>query len=378
MKILIASDSYKGCMTSKQACQAIENGILSANPDHEVKQFPMADGGEGTADVLCDIIQGQKVSVTTIDAYGKPIESFYATNGKTAVMDVASCIGLNMYPRNRRNPMIASSSGVGRLMKEALDSHPQTLIIGLGGSCTNDGGMGILHEFGIRFYDHRHQLLKPNVYALNRIAYIDKTDFKKPNTEIIIACDVRNHLLGPQGATYIFGGQKGIFENQMEQVDGWMTHYRNQIRQCFHIDLNKPEGSGAAGGIGSVLLGLFHARMIPGIELVIQQSDMETYMKECDLVFTGEGQTDAQTKYGKVPYGIAALASRYNKPVLCLSGALGKGYCQMYQEGLTGIFSTADRAMSFQQALAAGPQKLEALSYSIIKMIDGLREKGTL
>ena len=157
-----------------------------------------------------------------------------------------------------------------------------------------------------------------------------------------------------------------------------MTHYRNQIRQCFHIDLNKPEGSGAAGGIGSVLLGLFHARMIPGIELVIQQSDMETYMKECDLVFTGEGQTDAQTKYGKVPYGIATLASRYNKPVLCLSGALGKGYCQMYQEGLTGIFSTADRAMSFQQALAAGPQKLEALSYSIIKIMDGLREKGTL
>lgn len=374
MKVVIASDSYKGCMTSSQACDRIEAGILHANPAHTCVKYPMADGGEGTATVFCDVIHGKMVTCQTVDAYGKSIHAHYAYNGSIAVMDVASCIGLNMTPKEKRNPMVASSYGVGLMIKDAIHRGAKKLVIGLGGSGTNDGGMGILRAFGVKFYDKKRKELEPGIYSLKKIAFMDKRQFKKPSIEIIVACDVKNHLLGPEGATYIFGAQKGIFTNQMKDIDHWMALYRDKVQQTFHVDMDVYEGSGAAGGIGGVLLGVFHARQQAGISLLMETNHMAKDIQDCDLVITGEGQTDAQTMYGKVPYGVCELANQYGKPVICLSGALGKGYQDVYQTGMIGIFSTADRAMSFHQALAQGPEKLEALAYSITKLVDGLRK----
>lgn len=361
-------------MTSQEVCSCIERGILKANPNHIIKKYPMADGGEGTASVFCDIIGGKMVSCITKDAYGKKIKAKYAFNGHTAVIDVASCIGLNLYPRNQRNPMVANSCGVGILMKDAISRGCQHLIIGLGGSSTNDGGMGLLSEMGVTFYDHHRKVLTPDVYALNRIAYIDKSHFQKPNIKMTVACDVSNHLLGKEGATYIFGKQKGVFENQMADVDHWMHKYRDKMRQTFHVDINEEPGSGAAGGIGAVLLGIFHAKFQSGIEVVMDMSCIEKDIQDCDLVITGEGQTDKQTMYGKVAFGVLNEGKKFGKPVICCSGALGKGYEALYEQGMAGIFSSADRAMTFQQALHSSPEKLEALAFSITHLLDCWKE----
>lgn len=377
MKIIVACDSFKGCMSSKEVEECIKKGILKANPKHEVLLYPMADGGEGTSKVFCDIIQGKNVEVLTVDAYGKNIFSSYcmSQDSSMAVMDVASCIGLNMTPKEKRNPMIASSRGVGIMLKDAIEKGCKKIIIGLGGSATNDGGMGILSEFGVRFYNGKRELLIPSVYALNQIAFVDKRYARFPkDVEIICACDVKNHLLGKNGATYVFGKQKGIYINQMHDIEKGMAHYANKLKQTFHVDVNEWEGSGAAGGIGSVLLGVMKAKMASGIDLVVAYSGLKEQMKDADLVITGEGQTDAQTLYGKLPLGISHLARSFGVPCVCLSGALGLGYQKMYEEGMIGIFSSADRAMTFQTALQTGNEKLEALAFSLTKFMDGIRK----
>ena len=377
MKIIIACDSFKGCMSSKEVEECIKKGILKANKEHEILTFPMADGGEGTAMVFRDIIQGKTIDVLTVDAYGKNVFTTYciSKDGNLAVMDVASCIGLNMTPKEKRNPRIASSRGVGIMMKDAISRGCKKMIIGLGGSATNDGGMGILSEFGVRFYNSKRELLVPSVYALQQIAFVDKRYARLPkDIEIICACDVKNHLLGKNGATYVFGKQKGIYLNQMAEVEKGMAHYSTKLKQTFHVDVNEFEGSGAAGGIGSVLLGVMKAKRFSGIDLVVDYSGLKEHLQDADLVITGEGQTDAQTLYGKLPLGIAHLARSYNVPCVCLSGALGLGYEAMYDEGMIGIFSSADRAMTFQMALQTGNEKLEALAFSLTKFMDGIRK----
>lgn len=375
MKFVVACDSFKGCMTSEEVAHTISRGILSANPEHDIRLFSMADGGEGTTQAFCDAINGQMVFVDTIDAYGKLISApiCLSKDNELAIIEVASCIGLNMYERQERNPMVASSHGVGRLIKKALSFGVSKIIIGLGGSSTNDGGIGLLSEFGLRFYDRNRTLLKPNMYALKNLAFIDKRFSTIPaDVEFIVACDVKNHLLGKEGATYIFGKQKGIYGNQVAEIDGWMHQYRNKLEQTFHVDVDTFEGSGAAGGIGAVLLGIFKAKMVPGIELLASYSHLEKAIQNCDIVITGEGQTDRQTLYGKVPFGVCQFAKKAKKPVICLSGALGIGYEELYKEGVIAIFSSADRAMSFQAALNSAPEKLEALAYLVTKLIDGV------
>ena len=374
MKILIACDSFKGCMTSKEACENIKNGILKANPHHKVLCYPMADGGEGTAQVLSYYTHAQMVTVSTIDLYKKPIQAQYGWNEekKLAIIDVASCIGLNLYDKDQRNPMIATSRGVGIMIRDAIQRGCKKVIIGLGGSGTNDGGLGILREFGAVFYDKSRHELQDMAYSLEKIAFIDKRHFSLPeDVEWIVACDVKNHLCGKEGATYTFGKQKGLYPTQFKMLDDAMRWYNQKIHQTFHVNMDAIEGSGAAGGIGAVLLGVFKAKMIPGIQLVIDYSEIKSEVEDADLLITGEGQTDKQTLYGKVPFGIGKLAQKYNVPAICLSGALGQGYEDLYNHGLIGIFSSSDRAMEFKQALKLGPEKLTNLAFSILKLLDG-------
>lgn len=372
MKVVVACDSFKGCMKSEEVADHVMSAIKRVNSEIEVKRYVIGDGGEGTVDAFAKTCQGELVNVNTTDAYGKRIQSYYTLidHGTTAVMEVANIIGLNMHPREKRAPFFGSSYGVGTVLLDAYRRGCKKIIIGLGGSATNDGGMGFLQALGCRFYDMHHQYLSPQAMNLEKVHYIDFNCLQKlEGVELIAACDVKNHLLGEEGATFVFGKQKGFFPNQIKKVDLGMENFRNHIQRYLKIDINAFAGGGAAGGIGAVLIGILHAKMVPGIELLFEYSDIKQEVATCDLVITGEGQSDRQTMFGKVPVGVLNLARPYHKPVLCISGALGIGYQELYDLGFTGIFSIADRAMTFQQALDQADVKLEAAVYAIMRTI---------
>lgn len=372
MKVVIACDSYKGCMTSRKVAQRMEDGIWQVDSNICTKSYIIADGGEGTVEAFHETCHGKKQIVQASDAYGKRIMTEYTIidDGNTAVIEVANIIGLNMHEREKRAPFFGSSFGVGTVILHAVEMGCKKIIIGLGGSATNDGGMGLLQALGCRYYDSMHQYLSPQAMNLEKVRYIDFNRLNKlEGIELIAACDVKNHLLGENGATYVFGKQKGFYPNQIRKIETGMENFRNQIQRYTSIDINEFEGGGAAGGIGAVLIGLLGAKMIPGIDLLLSCSDIEEEIADCDLVITGEGQSDQQTMYGKVPVGILRLANRYQKPCICISGALGIGYQSLYDLGFIGIYSIADRAMSFQQALEQAPEKLTAATYGIMKTI---------
>lgn len=372
MKVVVACDSFKGCLKSEEVAYHVEQGLHRFDPAIDVIPYAIADGGEGSAEAFAKTCHGVMVTTGASDAYGRKIMTEYALidNGQTAVIEVASIIGLSMTPKERRTPFFGSSFGVGTVILDAVSRGCKKIILALGGSATNDGGMGLLQALGCRFYDSRHKYLSPQAVNLDKIKYIDFNRLNRlEGIELIAACDVKNHLLGENGATYVFGKQKGFYPNQIKQVDDGMRNYRDQIQRYLNIDIDSFEGGGAAGGIGSVIIGILQAKMIPGIELLLRYCDIEQAIQDCDLVITGEGQSDRQTMFGKVPVGILQIANRYQKPTLCISGALGLGYQELYDLGFVGIFSIADRAMSFQQALEQAGEKMEAAVYTIIKTI---------
>ncbi|MEG0314859.1 MAG: glycerate kinase [Erysipelotrichaceae bacterium] len=378
MKVVIACDSFKSCLSSNEVAKHLASGILQENPNHQVISYAIGDGGEGTLEAFYETCHGKYIKVKTVDAYLKKIEAQYVLidNDKTAVIEVAQIIGLAMYPREKRMPMYASSYGVGLVLIDAFKKGVTKIIIGLGGSSTCDGGMGLLQALGAKFYDNKQNELNPQAVNLENIDRIDVEnlyDFK--GIELIAACDVKNQLLGESGATYVFGKQKGLYPNQMKRIENGMHNYVNRMYQQTKIDLNACIGGGAAGGIGTALISMLNAKMERGIELLLSYSDIEDEIADCDLVITGEGQSDLQTKYGKVPVGILEIATKYNKPVICISGALGLEYRSLYDLGFIGIYSIADRAMSFQQALDNAAPKLEATAYAIIKTIEAFRNE---
>ncbi len=378
MKVVIACDSYKGCMTSREVAQHIEDGIRQTGADICTKSYIIADGGEGTVEAFHETCRGKKQLVSASDAYGKKIMTEYTIieDGNTAVIEVANIIGLNMHEREKRAPFFGSSFGVGTVILHAAEMGCKKIIIGLGGSATNDGGMGLLQALGCRYYDSMHQYLSPQAMNLEKVRYIDFNRLNKlEGIELIAACDVKNHLLGENGATHVFGKQKGFYPNQIRKIEMGMENFRNQIRRYTNIDIDEFEGGGAAGGIGAVLIGLLGAKMISGVDLLLSYSDIEKEIEDSDLVITGEGQSDQQTMYGKVPVGILRLAKRHHKPCICISGALGIGYQSLYDLGFIGIYSIADRAMSFQQALEQAPEKLTAAAYGIMKTIRYFKEE---
>lgn len=377
MKIVIACDSYKGCLSSYEVAQYIEKGIHYVDESIQVNKYAIGDGGEGTCEAFQMVTHGEFIEFVTVDAYFKKIKMKYCLcdEGKTAMIEVASVIGLTMTPREKRSPMVASSYGVGLVILDAMKRGVKKIIMGLGGSCTNDGGMGMLQAFGAKFYDVNHNVLNAQAVSLERICHIDLSkmhDFSQ--VEFIAACDVSNPLLGENGATYVFGKQKGLFPNQMKRIEKGMVNYRNKILIDSGVDLNEIVGGGAAGGIGSVFIGLMNARMQPGIDLICEYSNIEEKIRTCDLVITGEGQTDKQTEYGKVPMGILRIAQKYQKPTLVISGALGLGYQKLYDYGFIGIYSISDRAMTFQQAIESAPDKIVATSFAIVNTIAHFRK----
>lgn len=371
---VLAPDSFKESMSAKIACEAMERGIRKVLPDAKVVQVPMADGGEGTVDALVDGSGGTSVEVTVSGPIpAEKVRTYFGLSAdkQTAVIEMAKANGIELLAEEKRNPLITSTYGTGEMIKAALDQGVKKIIIGIGGSVTNDGGAGMAQALGVRLLDKESNELAAGGGALSRLAKIDMTtiDARLADTEVVIASDVTNPLTGPNGASVIFGPQKGATPEMVEELDKNLAHYAEIIKKDLAIDIAKQAGAGAAGGLGAGLLVFAGASMHSGVDLVIELTHLEEEIAHADYVFTGEGGMDFQTKFGKTPYGVAKLAKKYNKPVFACAGYIGEQVEVLYDEGMTAIFGILDKAGSLDTALKSGERNLERTVENIVRVL---------
>lgn len=371
MKIIIASDSYKGCLSSLEVAEIMEQAICDVDASIEVCKVSIADGGEGFVDAMVHACNGRIRSCRCVDSMLNPIQAEYGViYNDTAVIEVAKVVPLIKRKGVTLHPEKCSSFGVGLMIKEVLAQGYHKLLIGLGGSCTNDGGMGLLNALGVNFYDAYGSKLYPKAENLQYIASVDASNMiDVSNVEVTVACDVKNPLLGPNGATYVFGPQKGVSEYWLPTLERGMENYRNQVYKAMGVDLDSFVGGGAAGGMGAVLFGFLKANMKMGIEVVLDAVNFDDQLQDADYVFTGEGQTDAQSLQGKAVFGILRHANVYNVPVLCISGALKEGYQKLYDYGVCGCYSIVNSPIAYPQAFQLARRNLYNTTYSLVKTL---------
>ncbi|MDB6229876.1 glycerate kinase [Lactobacillus amylovorus] len=374
MKFVLAPDSFKESMTAKEVCQAMENGIRKVLPDAKIISVPMSDGGEGTMDSLIDATNGQKYAVKVTEPLGTPVTAHYGILGdqKTAIIEMAEASGLSYVPQDKRTPATIKKTttfGTGELINAALKHDVTRVIIGLGGSSTNDGGSGMAQAIGVKFFDHNDHEITQKLGGgdLKQITRIDTIDInpKIKKTKFLLASDVTNPLTGTNGASYVFGPQKGADQATAKELDENLSHYAKIIGQ----NIAQTPGSGAAGGLGAGLLAFTHAKIYPGVKLVANEVHLAEKIKEADYVFTGEGGTDFQTQFGKTPYGVAQIAKKYDVPVISLAGYIGKGIDHLYNKGFTAIFGILAKAENIDQALKDGPQNVERTTENVVRLI---------
>lgn len=374
MKFVLAPDSFKESMTAKEVCQAMENGIRKVLPDAKIISVPMSDGGEGTMDSLIDATNGQKYAVKVTEPLGTPVTAHYGILGdqKTAIIEMAEASGLSYVPQDKRTPATIKKTttfGTGELINAALKHDVTRVIIGLGGSSTNDGGSGMAQAIGVKFFDHNDHEITQKLGGgdLKQITRIDTIDInpKIKKTKFLLASDVTNPLTGTNGASYVFGPQKGADQATAKELDENLSHYAKIIGQ----NIAQTPGSGAAGGLGAGLLAFTHAKIYPGVKLVANEVHLAEKIKETDYVFTGEGGTDFQTQFGKTPYGVAQIAKKYDVPVISLAGYIGKGIDHLYDKGFTAIFGILAKAENIDQALKDGPQNVERTTENVVRLI---------
>ncbi|MBN2851481.1 MAG: glycerate kinase [Clostridia bacterium] len=379
MKIIIAPDSFKGCLTSVEVASAIEAGIKKAAPAIKVTKIPVADGGEGTVNAFVAATNGEIIKTKVHGPFMNLIDSYFGILGdkKTAVIEMASAAGLDLIEPSKRNPMHTTTFGVGELIANAMDIGCQDIIIGIGGSATTDGGMGMAQALGIKFYDRNNVLLGQGGRYLNEIASIDMSglDRRISHCHIMAACDVKNPLYGKSGASFVYSRQKGANDEDIHILDSGLQNLARIAKNVNQEVFEDTEGAGAAGGLGFGLLTFLGASLKPGIDIVIETCHFMEQIKEADLLITGEGKTDFQTAYGKVPVGLALAAKKYNVPVVCISGALGKGYEQVYLHGIDGVFSIIPDAMNLEDAIKNARRYLEDFSYSLIRTVLSIKNK---
>lgn len=353
MKVVAAIDSFKGSMTSMEAGNAVKKGILAAKPDAEVVVNPLADGGEGTVDALIEGLGAKKIPVTVTGPLGEKVSCYYGflEETKSAVMEMASAAGITLV--TKKDPLRASTYGVGEMIADALKRGCKNFMIGIGGSATNDGGIGMLKALGFEFFDEDGNDVGEGAAALAKIEVI-QTENKNPllsGAKFQIACDVKNPLCGKQGATYIFGSQKGVTEEQKSKVDEAMKHYADVTKESLGCDFADCEGAGAAGGLGYAFLSYLAGELIPGVKLILHATGLEEKMKNADVVVTGEGRLDAQTVMGKAPVGVAALAKKYNAKVIAFAGSVAPEASVCNQAGIDAFFPIVRGVTTLEEAM---------------------------
>ena len=342
MKVVIAIDSLKGSLSSMEAGTAIKDGILAAKPDAEVIVKPLADGGEGTTDALIEGMNGERIDLTVTGPMHTPVDAYYGylKDTNTAVMEMASAAGITLVPDSEKNPLLATSYGVGEMINDAIQRGCRNFIIGIGGSVTNDGGIGMLKALGVRFLDENGEDAGEGGQALAKVARIDVSGMNPLLKEchIQIACDVNNPLCGENGSTYVYGPQKGVTEDMKKTLDEAMAHFARVTSETLENDYMNTPGAGAAGGLGYAFLAYTGATLTPGIELILDAVGLEEELSGADVVVTGEGRLDFQTAMGKAPVGVARLAKKYNAKVIAFAGSVTKEATACNKEGIDAFF----------------------------------------
>nr|WP_239255340.1 glycerate kinase [Listeria ilorinensis] len=373
MKFVLAPDSFKGSLTAKEVCQAMETGLKKVFPDSDYVHVPMADGGEGTMQALVDATAGQVMSKTVTGPLGSPVTARFGLLGdkKTAVIEMAEASGLHYVNAQTRNPLKTTTYGTGELIAAALAYPIERLIIGLGGSATNDGGAGMAQALGIKLLDQNSQSIGFGGGALAKLTSIDIADRhpRLDDVEILLASDVKNPLCGSQGASHIFGPQKGATLQMVEQLDRNLEHYAQVIKQQLGKQIADTPGAGAAGGLGAGLLAFTNATIRSGVELVIEMSRLDEQLQQADYCLTGEGGIDAQTKFGKTPIGVAHAAQKQQIPVIAIAGRIGDGIDTLYPEGIDAIFGIVQGAVPLEAALAESKANIIRTCENIARLI---------
>ncbi|EGZ6880369.1 glycerate kinase [Vibrio cholerae] len=372
MKVVIAPDSFKESLTAKQVCDAIQAGLARVWHDAKFVAIPVADGGEGTVQSLVDATQGRLVEVKVMGPQGKRVEAFYGMLGdnQTAVIEMAAASGLHHVPVAQRDPKLTTSFGTGELIRHALDQGVTKLIIGLGGSATNDGGVGMLAALGARFTNADGDPIQLTGGGLRELTHIDLQDFdpRLQNCDILVACDVNNPLCGDKGASAVFGPQKGATPEDVQLLDGALRQFGLLTEKVTGKMVLESAGAGAAGGMGAALLAYTQAILRPGIEIVLETVQLAHQVSDADLVITGEGRIDSQTVHGKTPMGVAKVAKRFDVPVLALCGCTGDNYQAVYQCGIDAVFAAVPRAMSLEDALKESDFNLADLAENVARL----------
>jgi glycerate kinase len=326
MKIVVAPDSFKGSLTAIEVSVAIEQGIREVFPEAEVIKIPMADGGEGTVQCLVNATGGKILEEKVIGPLGDEVLAFYGILGdrKTAIVEMAAASGLTLVPENKRNPLITTTYGTGQLIKAVLNQGCRKMIIGIGGSATNDGGAGMVQALGVKLLDQEGKEVGFGGGELKKIVKIDIScmDNRLSDTKVLVASDVNNPLCGPQGASRIYGPQKGATPEIIEELDKSLSYFAELIKRDLNKEVKDIPGAGAAGGLGAGLMAFLNAELRSGIEIIIEIVKLEQNIKEADLVITGEGKIDSQTIYGKAPVGVAKIAKKYNVPVVAVAAII--------------------------------------------------------
>lgn len=373
MQIVIAPDSFKECLSATKVAEAISQGIVRIIPKADIISIPVADGGEGTVEALVKATNGKVIQVPSVDALNRPISSFYGVldDGSTAVIEMAAASGIELLTSKERNPLLTSTYGTGLLIKSALEAGYTKIIVAIGGSATNDGGVGMARALGVEFYDSNNEPLSLGGGYLSRLHSIDISSIHPLLTkaEITVACDVRNPLLGPSGATYTFGPQKGATPEMLITLEEGMQHYATILQNKFNQDVSTKEGAGAAGGLGAALMTFCKARMIPGFELICKLTHLEEYISQADLIFTAEGKIDSQTAFGKTISGVARLARKHKVPAIALGGIISDDLTELYQQGITAAFSIANGPITLEESKAQAFSLLSNRTEQIMRII---------
>ena len=355
MKVVIAIDSLKGSLSSMEAGTAIKDGILAAKPDAEVIVKPLADGGEGTTDALIEGMNGERIDLTVTGPMHTPVDAYYGylKDTNTAVMEMASAAGITLVPDSEKNPLLATSYGVGEMINDAIQRGCRNFIIGIGGSVTNDGGIGMLKALGVRFLDENGEDAGEGGQALAKVARIDVSGMNPLLKEchIQIACDVNNPLCGENGSTYVYGPQKGVTEDMKKTLDEAMAHFARVTSETLENDYMNTPGAGAAGGLGYAFLAYTGAALTPGIELILDAVGLDEELSGADVVVTGEGRLDFQTAMGKAPVGVARLAKKYNAKVIAFAGSVTKEATACNKEGIDAFFPILRSVCTLAEAM---------------------------
>lgn len=373
MKIVIAPDSFKESLTALEVAEAIETGFKRVFPNEIYQKVPMADGGEGSVQSLIDATAGSLIEVDVTAPLGDKAKAFLGISGdkQTAFIEMAAASGLHLVPFSQRNPLKTTSYGTGELIKKALDLGVSKILLGIGGSATNDGGVGMLQALGVSFFNSQQQEIGFGGEQLAEIAEISlaNLDPRLAKVQFEVACDVNNPLCGERGASAVFGPQKGATPEMVQQLDHALAHFAKVAEQQLGVKIADHAGAGAAGGMGGGLLLLPNVQLKAGVQIIIEATQLAEQIKEADWVITGEGRMDAQSIAGKTPIGVAKTAKQFGKPVIAIVGCLREDYTVVYQHGIDAVFPIIRQLNSLEDTLKQGKQNLISTAENVARLI---------